>query len=630
MSWMSQLYQTYEYNVAKEDPSNRPMAAVAHMYANAQIEVTLSGEGEFWWAMQVEKEDAATLIPVTESSAGRSSGIAPHPLCDMLSYLAGDFSLYCGSESDKKKAEEKFENYIENLKLWEESSYSHPKVQAIYRYLSEKRLIRDLIQAGLVELEENQTFAHKKIVGQPYEKALVRFRILNGQQDTDTTWEDHDLMQAYTAYYQTVQQGERDICYFTGKEQTVTVNHPKGIVAANYGAKLVSANDAQGFTYRGRFQNANQACTFSYEASQKIHSALTWLAKNQGAYAGVKDKRIFICWNPKGKHTPSLFDAFGLEAGEETELGAYRAKLIKTFRGYRDQFDETDSVIIMSLDAATTGRLSVTYYQELLASDFYDHITYWGETCNWFSLKFNEKKQPYYTIQTPNFRRIVECAFGCERGGENGNEKMRYIEADDRVMKEQIQRLVKCMIEKQPVPFDLVQALTVRASTPMAYSRNNRERVVSTACAIIRKYYIDRNKNEEGENSDMKLNPDNTDRSYLFGRLLAVYEKVERATYEKGEAREPNAIRLQSVYVNHPMHTSKDLEKLLEPYFRKLSPGLRKYYKDLIGKIIASFQEEDEQKLNQGLKETYLLGYYLQRAELNKKKEEQKEEIEND
>ncbi len=41
---------------------------------------------------------------------------------------------------------------------------------------------------------------------------------------------------------------------------------------------------------------------------------------------------------------------------------------------------------------------------------------------------------------------------------------------------------------------------------------------------------------------------------------------------------------------------------------------------------------EDEQVLNQRLKENYLLGYYLQRAELNKdkKKEEKKEEKENE
>ena len=124
----------------------------------------------------------------------------------------------------------------------------------------------------------------------------------------------------------------------------------------------------------------------------------------------------------------------------------------------------------------------------------------------------------------------------------------------------------------------------------------------------------------------MKLDLENHDRSYLYGRLLAVCEAVERATYDRGEAREPNAIRLQSAYVNHPMQTWKILDGLLNPYFQKLNPGLREYYRRLITEIVGSFEEEDAKKLNQELKESYLLGYYLQRAELYKRKEEQKEE----
>ncbi len=254
---------------------------------------------------------------------------------------------------------------------------------------------------------------------------------------------------------------------------------------------------------RGRFQDEEQALAFSYEASQKIHSALTWLAKQNGAYAGTQDKRLFICWNPEGKKVPSIFGDLGLTGDDSVEAVEpnYRKKLIKTFQGYRNQFDESDSVVIMGLDAATTGRLSVTYYYQLMASDFFDRITYWGETCNWLLLKFDGQNRPYYGIETPTFERIVKCAFGRERDSSHG--KSRFIEIGDKLLKEQIQRLVKCMVEKQPVPYDLVQALAVRASTPMAYTRGNRERVLSTACAIIRKYYYERETEKKGEEEYM-------------------------------------------------------------------------------------------------------------------------------
>lgn len=620
MSWMSQLFRTYENNVGKEQQSDMQMTPIAHMNANAQIEITLSSEGEFRGATQVEKDDAVTLIPVTESSAGRSSGSAPHALCDNLLYIAGDFSSYCEDKKSEKTAKDRNRDYMSNLKGWAESEYSHPKVQAVYRYLSQNVLISDLVKAGLIELKEDHTFENKKISGQPYEKAIVRFRILGSGLESDATWEDVSLVQAYTAYYLEKMQGRTDICYFIGQERTISENNPKGIVAANYGAKLVSANDNQGYTYRGRFQNAEQAFALSYEASQKIHSALTWLAKCQGVTVGIKDKRTFICWNPEGKRVPDIFEEFDLISDETEEAlkMPYRKKLKGIMAGYNSQFEESDSVVIMGLDAATTGRLSVTYYHELMASDFLRRVTYWGETCNWFYLKFNEKKKPYYEIQTPIFKRIVECAFGREKGN--------FIDTDDKVMKEHTQRLVKCMLEDQPIPFDFVQALAVRASTPMAYSGYNREKVLSTACAVIKKYYYYHdNQQVKGEEEYMKLDPDNQERSYLFGRLLAVCEKVERATFEKGETREPNAIRLQSAYVNHPMQTWKVLEGLLNPYFQKLSPGLREYYRNLIAKITVSFREEDIQEMNKGLKETYLLGYYLQRAELNKKKDEKED-----
>ena len=633
MSWMSQLYRTYENNVGRGGPAGEQMIPVAHMNANAQLEITLNLSGEFQGAVCVARENAVTLIPVTEASEGRSSGIAPHALCDTLSYVAGDFGSYCAEEKQRKTAENKFHSYMKNLQDWRSSAFSHPKICAVYAYLMKKELIADLYRAGIVELNEERTFENRKISGLPYEKALVRFRI-NGSEPA-AAWEDVSLIQAYTAYYQSVQQGKKDVCYFTGREAVIAENHPKGIIAANYGAKLVSANDSQGYTYRGRFQDAPQAFTLSYEASQKIHRALTYLAKKQGAYVGTKDKRTFLCWSPEGKRTPDLFQEFSRTASdvmdefdlEEDEMQRadeipYRRKLIRAFQGYRDQFEGMDSIIVMALDAATTGRLSVTYYSELPAQIFLDRLQFWGETCSWYFLRFNENKKPYYAVETPTFRRIAECAYGRERGNS--------LEADDRVLKEQVQRLVECMVDGRRIPYDLVCALTARASLPLAYSRGNRERVLSTACAVIAKYYREKETEKRGEGITMKLDEKNRDRSYLFGRLLAVYEKVERSTYDREETRETNAIRLQSAFVNHPLQTCMTLEEMMNPYFQKLKPGLRDYYKNQIGDIFAALQEEDGNLLNQGLKETYLLGYYLQRAELNKKKEAKKEENENE
>ena len=620
MAWMNTLYQTYEANahMAGRPVEGAPLSLVAHMTANAQLEVTVSPEGDFLGASELRKENGKTIIPVTEASASRSSGAAPHALCDTLSYIAGDFGDHLADKKLAEKSHRKFEKYINALRGWAESPYAHPKVGAIHAYLSKKRLTQDLIASGILKAVGGM-LSDEKIAGAVCEKALVRFRVPGDQ--PEATWQDTTLFDSYIRYYAASQSGKKDICYLTGAESALSSNHPKGIVAANYGAKLISANDSANFTFRGRFTTAEQASAVGYEATQKAHSALTWLAARQGVVAGTQDKRTYICWNPNGKAVVDLDAFLGLEddsAPQSYTEEDYKKRLIKAIDGFRDQLDNNDDIVVMGLDAATTGRLSIIYYNELKGSDFYDRLTDWALTCCWYFTRFAPEKKPQTRVLTPLTKQIVRCAFGVERGA--------FLEVDDKVMKEQYQRILYCMLDKKPLPRDIMHAAVLRASTPLAYSFGNRERILSTACALIVKYHYDRPK---GVSINMALDYENPDRSYLFGRLLAVLEKVERATFTREETREPNAIRLQSAYVNHPMSTWLILEDKLNPYFQRMQPGLRKYYKGIVEEIAAKLGtlfEPDE--LNRPLEELYLIGYYLQRAALNqsKSKDENREE----
>ena len=97
MAWMKRLAETYDLyqDLAGIVKDGQPvLLPVSHSTINAQIEVTLNEAGEFVMGKVVEKGDEVTIIPVTEDSAARSSGVAPHPLCDKLCYVAGDYSLF--------------------------------------------------------------------------------------------------------------------------------------------------------------------------------------------------------------------------------------------------------------------------------------------------------------------------------------------------------------------------------------------------------------------------------------------------------------------------------------------------------------------------------------------------------
>lgn len=624
MSWMSTLVKTYDNLIANDsfiEENNFPaVSIIAHITAKAQIEIVIDDEGCFKEAKVVDKKNCEIIIPTTEDSASRAADIAPHPLCDTLSYLAGDYSLYATNKKDAEKSAEKFEKYIAQLKKWAEFENAPVKVKAIYKYLEKKTVIANLVENKVVELDENLKFSSKKINGNTYEKSLVRFRVLCDDNSETACWSDKTLFNSYIEYYLSERTSEKDKCYESGIETPICTKHPKGIVASSYGAKLISSNDQSNFTYRGRFAKSQEACTIGYEATQKAHIALSWLAKTQGYTVGTKEKRTYVCWCPEAKKVESPLNSLWGDDKEEVSYNShveYKNEMEKLFAGKKANFSESDTIVLISLDAATTGRLSITYYNELGAKDFLNRMEQWSDSCQWYFKKKNPEGKFVDSVKTPHTIRIIVCAFGEERGN--------FIELDSRILKEQVQRIVHCIADRQPIPYDIVHALFVKASNPQKYQKwYNYEEVLSTACALIAKYHSDYDKEVK---YTMELDKSKTDRSYLFGRLLAVAELIEARTYYNKPdtaARITNATKLQPAFVNHPLHTWKLIEDKLNPYYKQSGPSKEDYYKKLISEIVTLFETDDIDKLNLPLDEGYLIGYYLQRKEMNTKSKEEK------
>lgn len=551
------------------------MAPVAHIVTRAELEITLNEEGAFVTASAVDKSEPKIVIPATESSAGRTSAPCAHPLCDQIGYLIP------GNET-------KYRLYLDQLSDWAASEYSHPKLKPVLAYVKGGTVLTDLLSCGLVKLDDK---------GRPEnEKLLVRWRILG--EGTDECWLDRSLFDSFTRYYAGRHDGRRMLCMATGDETAAAGQHPKGIIPINGNAKLISANDASGFTYRGRFAEEWQAAAVGYEASQKAHNALRWLAQEQGVIFGG---RTFLCWNPQGRTVIQPTLPFLRPPKPIFRPSEYRETLKKTLEGRKAEWKPADGVVIAAFDAATTGRLALTYYNELAGADFLQRLHDWDASCCWRNWRFG--------VQSPPLLQIVNCAFGTQQT-EKGVTKMK---TDDRVMRQQMQRLISCRVDRSAMGADIVKALVSRASRPVAYQETVREDILFTACAVIRKYRYDRFKEEW----EMALEPNKNDRSYQFGRLLAVMEKVERDTYDSGEGREPNAIRQQSVFCQRPMYTANNLEKQLErAYFPRLKPGSRVWCKNLIGQIMEKISAFDQEEWNRPLEDSYLMGYYLQRSAL--------------
>ncbi len=595
MSIWQKAYETYENHAelaGMETPGrSQALTPVGHIIQKAQIEITLRADGTFSSAATVDPKNCKTIIPATEASAARTQAPIPHPLCEQLGYLIP------GSK--------RYENYIQQLTAWSNSDHTTPKVNAVLQYVRSGTILPDLADEQLISLKEDGTLDSGKIAGADYEKCMIRWRVLD-HSGQPAVWRDQQLFTAFQKFQQ-ASQSHKELCMISGELDSIAISHPKGTLANAYGAKLISANDNAGFTYRGRFADPNQAAAIGYQASQRVHSALQWLCANQGV---VRGGRTFLIWNPKGKQVFSPIHGGWFDDEEEDTKPAvtpsdYRQRLKKALDGWKKDLPDEEDVVIAAFEAATTGRLSITYYSEMRSSDYYTRLGHWFDTTGMVNHKG--------VLQYPALELIVKSAYGVEQG--------KWLDLDNRVLREHLQHLLKCVTEDASIPIGLVNALCSRASHPLYYKEwNNRATVLFCACALLRKYLNDQAHKEEWK---MVLDENQKDRSYLFGRMLAVMEHIERSTYGREENREPNAIRMQAVFVQRPLDTAKVLEERLAPYYRKLTPGLRTWYKNKLGELHAMFRAEDFSQMNAPLDGKYLLGYHQQRNALNKKKTEQ-------
>ncbi|MBR3084625.1 MAG: type I-C CRISPR-associated protein Cas8c/Csd1 [Oscillospiraceae bacterium] len=584
MGLLQRAVETFDCNLSRVgiyyEGENEPLAPVAHMIAKATVEITLDQEGNFRSVSTVEKAQEKTIIPVTEASAGRSGTKAymrPHPMCDKLSYLT---------------AEENY--YIPQLEAWAESPFSNPKLRAILAYVRKGSIRQDLSALSVKE------------------DAFVRWRVVGLGDDSGPCWTDQKLFQAYIAYSGANHETDSVLCMVTGASEPAAQQHAKGIVALYGNAKLLSSNDKDGFTYRGRFTDETQAATVSYLASQKAHNALRWLIANQGT-SGVFGGRMFLCWNPQGVRVGSPLYSFpGTEAVVQTKPSDYRAQLKATLVGRKKelQLHGNETAVVAAFDAATTGRLSVTYYNELPVVTFLERLCSWDAHCCWWYGQFG--------IRALSIVELTNCAFGVQR---IEKEKARLV-TDDRVMKKELQTLLSCRLREGVFPDYIRVALVQRAGTPQAYEPSIWRRILCAACAAIQMTEFQKKGDEI-----MSWSLDYHDRSFQYGRLLAVLERAEEDFYYRDteKSRQTNAIRLMSVFRKRPWTAYEQVNRQLQmAYLPRMEPWQRNRYQRLKDEIVSIIRTFPEAELNKPLSELYLLGYDLQHNDFfnNKQKDE--------
>ncbi len=637
MSWMAKLYETYPALV--ELDGYEKLWPVSHMVKNAHIEMVLDGEGNLKpnSCNILTGLESPTLIPATEASAGRAGAvISPHPLSDELGYCAGDLP-------GRNKG--KYEAFMQQLKSWQASDPGQRKLNAICHFLQMGTLYRDISGIfGFPIRFEKQDGTKEKLKN---EKVFVRWKVEEAGYPQSSTWADLELIDSWVRFDKQIHDCS-GLCFITGANTRLAINNPKFIRRPGDGAKIISSNDHGGFTFRGRFTDSKksiqtsgiQCCGVSYEVSQKAHSALRRLIVRQGHKFGAsKDDpgSVVVAWAVSGSDIPQPMDdpwerLTEIEEASPPEVApikqidhahdlgqSFSIAMGKFMRGYRAKLQSTDRIVIMGLDSATPGRMAITYYQEYFPEEYIDRISQWHHDFAWYQRhkieidtgKTKPKTATIWPICSPSARAIWDAVYGPT--------------ASDSLKKNTVERILPCIVEARPFPQDLVQKAVYRAGNRNAYKNDEQwlwEKHLGIACALYRGF-CKRHPTQSKEFS-MGLEQENDSRDYLYGRLLAIAERIEdMALYVAGESRSTTAARMMQRFADRPASTWRNIELALQPYIQRLRnnrAGFLHNIQILMDEVMNKFLEG---KFNDDspLSGEFLLAYHSQRLDLRRKKE---------
>ncbi len=617
MSWIQKLVQTYDACVGRPQFASQPLVPIDHVEQNAHIEIAIDEDGNFLRAAVVQKEP--TLIPVTEKSAGRTSGAVAHPLSDKIRYVAKDF----GSDDH--------ELYLKEIRAWSGSS-GNATLRAIEKYVERGSVADDLVKVGIMtKLDDGswkKSWNKEEIKDAPLAKlltadaktkernqgdAFVRWRVEISGKLESAVWKDLELQRDW-ADFNAKSEIEQGLCLSSGCLAPLAQNHPKRLRHGGDGAKLISSNDTKGFTFRGRFTEADQAYGLSSVATQKAHNALRWLIARQGAKSG---DQVVIAWSVKSADAPPvLVDSwqFFRDAGEcnedlpeaiyEGDAGQHFAlRLRKAIGGYKQKLDDSADIVVMGLDSATPGRMAILFCREIKEAEFLTRLERWHASLAWPQNMGKDRR----FIGAPAPRDIAVACYGQR--------------VDDKLRKATQERLLPCIVDGRPLPRDLVQSAVRRAVNRAALEHWEFERNLGVACSLYRGAH-------PKESYSMSLDESRTSRDYLYGRLLALADSIEGLALNAAKVqRDTTAARLMQRFADHPHSTWRTIELQLTPYIAQLrssrAAALQRR-QNLIDAVYALFETSEGESAfldNRPLSGEFLLGFHSQREALKPRRD---------
>ena len=598
MSVLTALYKTYNsafdqnmVDQVEQLNTNTVLLPVYHSSkksagTNDIIEVTLSENSEFIKAEWVPK-DQIVVYPVTENSIIRAGKvIAPHALCDEFSYLSREL------DTEKNKA---YESVLKDWASFISEGQENHFLKILVNYLLNGTILIDCINSLFqgMDFEINSDYSVSVSTGEKtpksflFDKVFVTFQVetITSLKSNLSVSTSRELHQNYIEYIRDKNRAQaQEQCDISG-DTTYCVSRHRGLMG---NAKLVSISNHDE-TYYGRFDCGEEVVHIGYEVSQKIHLMLKYLLENNQNRRSIGSSCILVNWfsddignEEEMNLTQAIFPSEKEEIEDEEEyeeydqsIGTMGGKMSATLNdhltGTKREIDSESTFYIMILDKISNGRIAVKYFKGLSKSDLYERVQDWYKTTSWLYYNSARGRVEY---QTPSLYQFADTVYGME------NSKGFMECRNSKLKSKTIERLLPCILDHRKLPLDIKSRMIENLCHRNSYEKTWNY-VLLLGCTIFKKYQIDYQNRSE---VNPMLDHDKQTRSYLYGRLLAVYEKLEEDAMKNAgnggdEKRSTNAERLWTAYTKMPERTVKILEDKIKPYkdrLKKSSYGLLK------------------------------------------------------
>lgn len=636
MSLLTSLYNTYEHLLEQGEvdniknlnqPGKAVLLPVFHSNKRAAtakdiVEITIDEDGTFVTATYLPK-DETIIFPITEKSIVRSSSPAAHPISDSLTYVTNTF--------DQKK----HDIYLHEISSWQAYDSNNVFLKVIYQYVLKNTLIEDMVNAVwpnstytiekkniIVTYLENGKEKKEKIP----EKLFLTFKLQTKMGTDETVSTAQTLHQSYIDYVREMNRSKpQNICDISG-ELTYCSDKHRPLFGT---AKLISVSNHKE-TYKGRIQDGTKLISIGYETSQKIHNMIKFLSENSNTSVRLKNDSLFLSWSSQNidevkiditeeqvfskEDQNSDGEIFDISKGLERYANDYtineeQANVItNAISGYlkHKTYDfQNAHFFVAELSKVSNGRVSIKYFRELNMSDLADKLSTWYATTNW-----QYGTGQYKRIMSPSLYQIALRTYG-------HFENDRIVLRKDEMVNNVIENLVRCIIDGQRIPLNIIQQMQHNLQKRVTY-KNTWLNLVETACSLFKKYQWDYQQKEVKS----ELDEHNKNRSYLYGRLAALYEAIElNASPENEKNKLTNMEKYWSQFMKYPAQTHEIIQLNIPPYrdrLKKNSYGLYRYYDQYLGDIINDIEELGltERERNQSVDEEFIFGYYSQRKAL--------------